>query len=385
MSKGKRSKMIVLGIVIAVVALAGVAAGVWFLALNPYRGTVNNPSETLALDTVLTRDQAKEDIDYVMEMYRERHPAWIETDEVRVADVEAQYLEELKLLDSMADEEITVLAEWQMISRIMHALYDGHSRVYASYNQRLYIDDFTQLNEIGSPVSIDGVSYDEAFKRFCDVYQYEMESFAEVMFKSNILINETYLRWIGFDTSDGIDMTFGTDDGELTVHYEFVPITEVKGYEGNTSSEESKWVYYEIDTVNGIGIFTLTTCECNDEYKKTVKDFFTAVDEAGIQHVIVDLRMNGGGNSYVADEFLKYVDIDGFYTWADHVRIGNFLIKDERSFQKNHRLDPQYSGDIYVLTGPRTYSSAMDFTMDIMDNDLGIVVGEASGNLPDSY
>ena len=69
MSKGKRSKMIVLGIVIAVVALAGVAAGVWFLALNPYRGTVNNPSETLALDTVLTRDQAKEDIDYVMEMY----------------------------------------------------------------------------------------------------------------------------------------------------------------------------------------------------------------------------------------------------------------------------------------------------------------------------
>ena len=385
MSENKKSRKIVIGILIAVIALAAAAAGVWFLALNPYRGTVNNPSETLALDTVLTRDQAKEDIDYVMEMYRERHPAWIETDEVRVADVEAQYLEELKVLDSMTDEEITVLAEWQMISRIMHVLYDGHSRVYASYNERHYIDDFTQLNEIGSPVSIDGVSYDEAFKRFCDVYQYEMESFAEVMFKSNILINETYLRWIGFDTSDGIDMTFGTDDGELTVHYEFVPITEVKGYEGNTSSEESKWVYYEIDTENGIGVFTLTTCECNDEYKKTVKDFFTAVNEAGIQHVIVDLRMNGGGNSYVADEFLKYVDIDGFYTWADHVRIGNFLIKDERSFQKNHRLDPQYSGDIYVLTGPRTYSSAMDFTMDIMDNDLGIVVGEASGNLPDSY
>ncbi len=377
--------MIVLGIVIAVVALAGVAAGVWFLALNPYRGTVNNHSETLALDTVLTRDQAKEDIDYVMEMYRERHPAWIETDEVRVADVEAQYLEELKLLDSMADEEITVLAEWQMISRIMHALYDGHSRVYVSYNERHYIDDFTQLNEIGSPVSIDGVSYDEAFKRFCDVYQYEMESFAEVMFKSNILINETYLRWIGFDTSDGIDMTYNTDDGELTVHYEFVPITEVKGYEGNTSSEESKWVYYEIDTENGIGIFTLTSCEYNDEYKKTVKDFFTAVNEAGIQHVIVDLRWNGGGNSMVADEFLKYVDIDGFYTWGNHVRFGNFLIKNERSFQKNHRLDPQYSGDIYVLTSTRTFSAAMDFTMDIMDNDLGIVVGEASGNLPDSY
>ena len=221
MSKGKKSKMIVLGIVIAVVALAGVAAGVWFLALNPYRGTVNNPSETLAPDTVLTEQQVREDMAFVMKMYRDRHPAWLEGDE-RAQNVEMRYAEELKLLGSMSDGELTVLTEWQMISRIMHELYDGHSRVYASYNQRLYIDDFTQLNEIGSPVSIDGVSYDEAFKRFCDVYQYEMESFAEVMFKSNILINETYLRWIGFDTSDGIDMTFGTDDGELTVHYEFV-------------------------------------------------------------------------------------------------------------------------------------------------------------------
>lgn len=385
MSKGKKIKKIVFGFLIAVVALIAVAAGVWFLALNPYRGNVENPDETLALDTVLTKEQAKEDIDYVMEMYRNRHPAWLEDGNERVANVEAQYLKELELLDSMTDEEVTVLAEWQMISRIMHELYDGHSGVYASYNEGLYIDDFTQINEIGLPTSIDGVSYDEAFKRFCDVYQYEMESFAESTFQSNVIINETYLRWCGFDTSDGIDMTYDTDDGELTVHYEFVPITDVKGYNGNISDEEYKWVYYDIDTENGIGIFTLTSCEYNDEYKKTVKEFFTAVNEAGIKHVIVDLRWNGGGNSMVADEFLKYVDIDGFYTWGNHVRFGNFLIKNERSFQKNHRLDPQYSGDIYVLTNTRSFSAAMDFTMDIMDNDLGTVVGEACGNLPDSY
>lgn len=382
MSKGKK---IVLGIVIAVVAFVGAAAGVWFLALNPYRGTVKNPVETMALDAVLTEEQVREDMAYVMTMFRERHPAWLEGDNERAQNVEMQYMEELKLLGSMADDERTVLAEWQMISRIMHELYDGHSGVYASYNEGFYIDDFTQLNEIGLPTSIDGVSYDEAFKRFCDVYQYEMESFAEATFQGNVIINETYLRWCGFDTSDGVDMTYDTDDGELTVHYEFVPITDVKGYDGNISDEEYKWVYYDIDTENGIGIFTLTSCEYNDEYKKTVKEFFTAVNEAGIKHVIVDLRWNGGGNSMVADEFLKYVDIDGFYTWGNYVRFGNFLIKNERSFQKNHRLDPQYSGDIYVLTNTRSFSAAMDFTMDIMDNDLGTVVGEACGNLPDSY
>ena len=48
-------------------------------------------------------------------------------------------------------------------------------------------------------------------------------------------------------------------------------------------------------------------------------------------------------------------------------------------------LESVYSGDIYVLTNTRSFSAAMDFTMDIMDNDLGTVVGEACGNLPDSY
>ena len=385
MSKGKKSKMIVLGIVIAVVALAGVAAGVWFLALNPYRGTVNNPSETLALDTVLTRDQAKEDMAYVMEMYRERHPAWIETDEVRVADVEAQYLEELKLLDSLADEEITVLAEWQMISRIMHCLYDGHSNVYSLNSNTRYLEDFSMLRSYGPPVMIDGRSYEDVLNDFCGVFQYETESYAQAVFDSNVVCNEDYLRWTGVDTSDGVDMVFDTGDGVTeSFHYDFVPLEDVAGREEGEDSDE-KWVYYDIDEENGIGIFTLTSCRYDNEYKRTVREFFEAVNESGIEHIIVDLRWNGGGSSMVGDEFIHYLDVDGYYSWPVHVRYGSFLYKWDKSYMKNNRKDPLYHGDLYVLTNQRTFSAAMDFAMDIMDNDLGIIVGEPSGNLPDSY
>lgn len=38
-----------------------------------------------------------------------------------------------------------------------------------------------------------------------------------------------------------------------------------------------------------------------------------------------------------------------------------------------------------MLTDTWTYSSAMDFAMLIADNDLGIIVGQPSGNLPDGY
>ena len=52
---------------------------------------------------------------------------------------------------------------------------------------------------------------------------------------------------------------------------------------------------------------------------------------------------------------------------------------------KNHRKKPSFEGNVYVLTNVGTFSAAKDFTMMISDNDLGKVIGEASGNLPDTY
>ena len=76
----------------------------------------------------------------------------------------------------------------------------------------------TQFYEYGLPVKIGDLTYDEALDRFKAVYQYEMDSFAELMFQKRILVIESYLRWIGYDTSEGIDMTFDTGDGEEVFH-----------------------------------------------------------------------------------------------------------------------------------------------------------------------
>ena len=51
----------------------------------------------------------------------------------------------------------------------------------------------------------------------------------------------------------------------------------------------------------------------------------------------------------------------------------------------NPQKPETFNGDLYVLTDTFTYSAAMDFAMLIGDNDLGTLVGEPSGNLPDSY
>jgi hypothetical protein len=92
--KGKALKILI-GIICGILGLAAILFGIYKLAIDPHRGVNSGSVETLSLDEMITADQAIEDIDYVMAMYRERHPAWLEDGNTRVADVERQYQEEV--------------------------------------------------------------------------------------------------------------------------------------------------------------------------------------------------------------------------------------------------------------------------------------------------
>ena len=356
---------------------------VFYIFLNPYRGTLKKYTETLPLDETITKEEAIEDIDYVMKLFRTRHPAWLEDKNSRVQNVEAQYVAEVNALNDSQVEEITVLDEWKIIGRIMHEMYDGHSCVYPRYADELYISDFSELNKYGTPVQINGEPTEDVFNRFLAVYQYEMESYARATFEEGNLFYKNRMEWADVDTSDGITYTFDTEEGLKDFHYDFVPFEQVVGYVA--PKNDGEWVYYEISPDNNVGIFTLKDCAYNDEYKRTVKEFFQAVNEAEVENIIVDLRNNGGGNSLVADEFLNYLNIDGYYTWAEHDRYGNFLVKFNRRYKKVDNRTPKFAGDLYVLTCTHTFSSAMDFAMYITDNDLGEIIGEPAGNMPNSY
>ncbi|MDE7281805.1 MAG: S41 family peptidase, partial [Ruminiclostridium sp.] len=44
-----------------------------------------------------------------------------------------------------------------------------------------------------------------------------------------------------------------------------------------------------------------------------------------------------------------------------------------------------FKGNLYLLTSTSTFSSAMCFAQYIKDNSIGTIIGEPSGNAPDSY
>ncbi len=363
---------------ISLFLLTALGFGYYRFFMYPQRGRITSFEDSAKLDTVLSYSQAKEDIDYLYRHLKSRHPAWLDGSDNLTEAVKQQYEKEIMNLG----DTVTVLQLWQAAGRITATLHDGHTWVeWENPGDWYYINDFSQRNYYGEPISIDGIPTEDVYKKYLTMVSYELDFYAAAKF-ANVIYYEPLLRMCGVDTSDGVDIAFNTPDGEKTYHYSFVPFADVQG---NDKKESDDWAYFSIDKEKNLGVFTLKKCICNDEYKQILDDFFNEVFADGITNIAVDLRGNGGGNSMVANEFLKHIDIDSYNEWDSEVRCGWYLMKFRDNTVANQKKEHVFSGKIYVLTDTFTYSSAMDFAMLIEDNKLGLLVGGTSGNRPDAY
>ena len=139
----------------------------------------------------------------------------------------------------------------------------------------------------------------------------------------------------------------------------------------------------------------LKLCNNNQHYKDTVKDFFDTVYAKKLTTVAVDLRDNPGGDSSTVHEFIHYLDVKDYRSCT--VKVKNRFVLFRKLFDCffiGHQVentvipakaDHPFSGNVYVLTSTKTFSSAMEFSQYIQDNGIGKVIGEIPGNMPLSY
>ena len=172
---------------------------------------------------------------------------------------------------------------------------------------------------------------------------------------------------------------------------------ETKGF-STGGGEGRKW-YYELYPDSSLAVLRLNTCDPTEAYSKFLDAFFRIVREEGIRKVAVDLRQNGGGDSRVIDEFFRYLPIRSYRGFGGTVRIsaaserqrgheGKFGIHEYPAGSKvalGSRLEPNFAGKLFIIVGPATFSSANWFGVLVQDNGLGQVIGEATGNKPDSF
>jgi hypothetical protein len=178
------------------------------------------------------------------------------------------------------------------------------------------------------------------------------------------------LHHLKLDKPDGsVDVTFAKPGGEpftLTIAPVFGPLTLVTAYDvlhippPLYRKQPTSYYWYEYLPDSQTLFIQYNVCE-NDpkqHFDDFVNSMFAVTDSMPVQRVVVDIRFNGGGNSFVIAPLI-------------------------RALKERPALSAR--GHLYTLIGRATFSSGLDATMDFRDHLHAILVGEPLGEKPNSY
>lgn len=388
MSGAKRWAKIALPVVSGLMILAGLFTAYCL----PYWNSMSMRSDwdySCDYDSVLTLEQAEEDMAGMRANVNRCHPAFIDGEPEIFTDAYDASLQRLA-----QDSEITVNDLRREIQRTLSVLGDGHTNAYPSYDGRRYLKTIAGRKAEGFSLStVNGMTAEELFEERRDLFSYEVDSWGIGTLSDN-LSSLDGLDFLGIDP-EGAEFTWKNQAGETVTDTltaaDFLTMEEYlkynSQYAGSDSQQPQSFVSYKIDTDNDIAILTLTECRYDSEYKACLRKMFAEVKAKGITNVAVDLRGNGGGNSLVANEFIRYLPVRKYKVDSCYHRLGCFMFDLTGQSTRNNRRYPllTFDGDVFLLTDSDSFSSAMLFAVYIKDNDLGTIIGEPPGNTPNSY
>ena len=114
-----------------------------------------------------------------------------------------------------------------------------------------------------------------------------------------------------------------------------------------------------------------------------VRPAFAQIQQDGIQHLIIDVRANGGGMYDQAGLVMDFLTDQPYrvcskYWQAPAGGYGSeatrreWACEDQQTFEQPER----YQGELYLLVGSKTFSTAVTFATILQDYDLAVLVGE---------
>lgn len=359
---------------------------VWYVYFMPYWnsriflefGMGQDYPTSLDSRTVLSREDAIQDYKFAIHCLERVHPNCIfdfpEETSKRIDSVHTS----LNKVDS-----ISVVSLKRHLQYIFSSLHNAHTKVFSVQDAR-----HTVKLSYGVLDSIQGQSIGDIYKESRWLFSSETDDWLFHSFKS-ALNDYDRLLFLGFDADKGIKMDFLTDSGKVSKCFskeDFFSNSIVWSPEPYKDSKLAR--YHFVDSLS-LGYFYMLNCSYYTKQQKKVFDdaygvFFQEVKEKGIENVIIDLRGNGGGNSQVFYELLKYFPCSSYRIQKSFYRYGPFLLTSSSIMENNTYSELVFHGNVYVLTSVSTFSAAMDGADIIQGNHLGKIVGQSSGNAPTS-
>lgn len=139
------------------------------------------------------------------------------------------------------------------------------------------------------------------------------------------------------------------------------------------------------------------------QFKQFTDSIFNILKQKQIQHLIIDLRSNGGGDSNLGDELLQYISPVPFKQFGKQIiRYSDLqkqlalalFSKDFRDIPNGIKVEKEtdeliplrnnplrYQGKVYLLISHTTFSSATSLSWAFKNFNMGTTIGEETGGL----
>jgi hypothetical protein len=194
-----------------------------------------------------------------------------------------------------------------------------------------------------------------------------------------------------------------------------------KIYQKETAGIVNYYYKYFSFPEDRIGLIDFRAFYNSEQFKTFLSKTFLKIKNDSIKNLIIDIRNNGGGDSRLGDELLQYLTdkpvsqfskmelkvsseikkfykdfLPGFIRWMPIQYLHPFGWKvwcTKEGEIAVFSLDPEtpdknpltFKGNIYLLIGSGTFSSAVAFATAIKDYNLGKIIGEETGGLASAY
>jgi Peptidase family S41 len=320
---------------------------------------------------------AATDLRFVAETVRQTHPALNGGPSRQAFDLLARALE------NSTGESSTPAEVYALTARLLSSVHDGHTLIVPAQSKINLPLKFRWLVDglvVTQASATSGISAGD------EVIRLGTLTTTELLERLRILIpaeNDGHIRALGallLPNATLLEAVGVLDNGSAAL--------ELRNADGQSITTSIKLSSERLTTTEGgkygwllepqYGLFWLDTCDDTPEFRRALLQLFTAVKKANLHRVAIDVRHNSGGDSRVLDALLEYLP-------ADSVR-GFHRPENDGVFKVSHPIPELiFQGELFVLTGPFTFSSANWIAGTIHDNRLGLTVGETTGNAPTSF
>jgi len=372
----------------------------------------------------ISQDKLKEDLDFLFKTIEEVHPnmyAYISKEEFEPIS--------RKLYDK-ATESLRVREFYKEVAQAITYLQFGHCLVippelHGKFTESrilpvklrwdgecvVVVQDFSELGIVGGKLlEVDGRKIEDL------VAEYKMYVPCEGNIGNASYATRAigYFLWLEYAEKDSYKLVIQKENGRkfkyqvMTVKYRTIEESESTDEHSNL---EEKFTYRYIED-SDVGVITVNTFaeELRSEFGNFLKSTFRSIKEQDVSNIIIDIRENGGGDSRLGDDLLKYLTDKPYRQFEEYkckiskqlldpnnnalnkiaeenpeeLEVGKFVGRDI-PLKKPDDNSLRYDGNIYVLIGNGTFSGGQSFTAAIKCFKIGTLVGQETGGTTIEY